>query len=72
MMIFLGVKPRIKRMLDENGCLPHENEAGAKGRGHVSRPEWDEQVKTKVLKGIRPDAQKMLAFMGKSSDYWEL
>ena len=72
MMIFLGVKPRIKRMLDKNGCLPHENEAGAKGRGHVSRPEWDEQVKTKVLKGIRPDAQKMLAFMGKSSDYWEL
>ncbi len=31
MMIFLGVKPRIKRMLDKNGCLPHENEAGAMG-----------------------------------------
>ena len=59
-------------MLDKDGCLLYENEAGAKGRGDVSRPEWDEQVKAKVLKVIRPDAKKMLAFMGKCSDYWEL
>ena len=72
MLKFLGAKPRLKRLLDSQGCLPRENEAGAKGRGYVKKPEWTPALRTKVLRQVRPDAKKMLHYLGKPSDYWEL
>lgn len=72
MLGFLGVKPRLKRLLDSGGCLPRENEAGAKGRGHVEKPEWTPALRAKVLRQIRPDSKKMLHYLGKSSDFWNL
>ena len=72
MLRFLGVKPHVKRLLDARGCLPLENKAGAKGRGYVEKPEWSPPLKAKVLRQIRPDAEKMLLHMAKPSDYWEL
>ena len=72
MMRFLGVKPRVKRLLDSNGQLPRENQAGEKGRGHVEKPQWSDGLKRRVLRRIRPDSEQMLAYMGKPIDYWEL
>ena len=69
---FLGVKPQVKQMLDHNGHLPRENEAGAKGRDHVEKPIWNAELKEKVLRKIRPDAEQMLAYMGKPLNYWDL
>ena len=72
MMRFLGVRPKIKKLLDSNGQLPKENQAGEKGRGFVEKPEWSSGLKRRVLRKILPDAQKMLAYMDKPSDYWAL
>ena len=69
---FLEVKPMLKTVLDSGLILPQENEAGAKGRGHVEKPEWNPKLRRRVLRIIRPDAKKMLAYMGKRSDYWVL
>ena len=69
---FLGATPDVTMMLDQNGRLPRENEAGAKGRGHVEKPLWNPELKAQVLQRIRPDAEKMLAHMGKSKSYWNL
>ena len=69
---FLGVKPQVKQILDHNGDLPRENEAGAKGRDHVEKPIWNAELKEKVLRKIRPDAEQMLAYMGKPLNYWDL
>ena len=41
MIRFLGVKPMVKKLLDSNGALPKENQAGEKGRGYVEKPEWN-------------------------------
>ena len=72
LMRFLGVRPKIKKLLDSDGRLPRENQAGDKGRGYVEKPEWNSRLKRRVLRKIRPDAEKMLAYMGKPSDYWAL
>ena len=72
MLKFLGVRPQVKQMLDHNGLLPQENEAGAKGRGHVEKPEWNAELKAKVLRKIQPDAEQMLAYMDKPLNYWNL
>ena len=70
---FLGVNdPQVTMLLDPAGRLPRENEAGAKGRGHVEKPQWQPDLKARVLQKIRPDANKMLAHMGKPLDYWDL
>ena len=69
---FLGVKPQVRRMLGHNGLLPRENEAGAKGRDHVEKPEWNAELKAKVLRKIQPDAEQMLAYMDKPLNYWNL
>ena len=69
---FLGVEPLVQGMLDDNGCLPKENKAGTKGRDHVEIPEWNPALKKEVLHKIRPDAKKMLAYMGKPLNYWNL
>ena len=71
-MRFLEVRPKVKRLLDDNGQLPKENKAGDKGRGHVEKPQWTEGLKRRVLRRIRPDSEQMLAYMGKPSDYWDL
>ena len=72
MIRFLGVKPMVKKLLDSNGALPKENQAGEKGRGYVEKPEWNNGLRRRVLRHVEPDAQQMLAYMGKPSDYWEL
>ena len=72
MLRFLGVKPRLKLILESDRTLPQENIAGAKGRGHVEKPEWDPVLRKRVLKVIKPDAKKMLSYMGKSKSYWDL
>ena len=72
MLRFLGVKPRVNKLLDPDGNLPKENPAGAKGRGHVEKPEWNSGVKRRVLRKIRPDSEKMLSYMGKPNDFWAL
>ena len=69
---FLGVEPEVKHMLDQNGQIPRENEAGAKGRGQVEKPKWGTKLKKKVLRRIQPDAEQMLAYMGKPLNYWDL
>ena len=69
---FLGVKPQIKQMLDQNGLLPRENEAGAKGRDNVEKPKWNTELKAKVLRKIKPDAEQMLTYMDKPLNYWNL
>ena len=69
---FLGVDPLVKQMLDHNGLLPLENESGAKGRGYVEKPKWGSKLKSKVLRRIQPDAEQMLAYMGKPLNYWNL
>ena len=72
MLNFLGVKPRARLLLDDQGKLPRENIAGAKGRGHVEKPEWNSKLKKRVIKKIKPDAKKMLAYMDKPNNYWKL
>ena len=42
------------------------------GSGYVEKPDWNSGLKRRVLRKIRPDAEKMLAYMGKPSDYWAL
>jgi len=69
---FLGAKPIVKQLLDTNGNLPKENQAGAKGREYVDKPEWNIALKRKVLRQIRPDSEKMLAYMKKPINYWDL
>ena len=72
MLRFLGVKPRLKLILESDRTLPRENIAGAKGRGHVDKPDWDPALRKRVVKVIKPDAKKMLSYMGKSKSYWDL
>lgn len=69
---FLGVRPRVNLILDSGRKLPQENIAGAKGRGHVDKPEWDPGLRRRVLRVIKPDARKMLSYMGKPKSYWDL
>ena len=59
-------------MLDQNGLLPRENEAGAKGRDNVEKPKWNTELKAKVLRKIKPDAEQMLTYMDKPLNYWNL
>jgi len=69
---FLGIDSHVEQMLDQNGRIPQENESGAKGRGHVEKPKWGEKLKSKVLRRIQPDAEQMLAYMGKPLNFWKL
>lgn len=67
---FLGVKPRLKLLLNGRNGLPLENKVGAKGRAYVDMPEWNQKLRKKLLLRIRPDSEKFLSYMGKSADYW--
>lgn len=71
---FLGASTdaeHIELLLD-NGQLPRVNEAGDKGRELVKRPSWHKKTQRQVLDLIRPDAEKMLSYMGKPSNTWSL
>lgn len=72
MLRFLEVKPKLQLILDRDYTLPKENVAGDKGRGHVDKPEWDPALRKRVLKVVKPDARKMLSYMGKPISYWDL
>tara|TARA_A100001234_G_scaffold162490_1_gene143755 strand:+ start:569 stop:1387 length:819 start_codon:yes stop_codon:yes gene_type:complete len=67
---FLGVKPKIKKLLDSNGCLPRVNEAGDKGRTFVEKPSWDPILKWRVSRIVRHDSEQMLNYLGKPKTYW--
>ena len=58
-------------LLDE-GALPQVNEAGDKGRILVPEPQWNERLRRQVLDVVRPDAEAMLAYMGKPLDSWDI
>ena len=64
--------PKIQKSWNPSRQLPRQHEARAKGRGHVEKPQWQPDLKARVLQKIRPDANKMLAHMGKPLDYWDL
>lgn len=72
MLRFLGVKPKLNLILENGYTLPQENIAGAKGRGHIDKPEWDPGLRQRVLKVVKPDAKKMLSYMNKPQNYWDL
>ena len=67
---FLGVKPKIKKLLDSNGCLPRVNEAGDKGRTFVEKPSWNPILKWRVSRIVRHDSEQMLNYLCKPKTYW--
>ena len=67
---FLGVKPKIKKLLDSDGCLPRVNEAGDKGRTFVEKPSWNPILKWRVSRIVRHDSEQMLNYLGKPKTYW--
>ena len=71
---FLGAStaPEHIELLLDNGQLPRVNEAGDKGRVLVPAPIWTDKLRSQVLELVGPDAKKMLAYMGKPSDTWDL
>ena len=71
---FLGASTaagKVELLLDE-GALPQVNEAGDKGRILVPEPQWNERLRRQVLDVVRPDAEAMLAYMGKPLDSWDI
>jgi hypothetical protein len=46
------------------------NEAGDKGRTLIARPDWSSQLRTQLVEIVQPDAEQMLAYMGKPIDTW--
>jgi hypothetical protein len=71
---FLGAsstEEHLNLLLDD-GRLPRVNEAGDKGRAMISAPEWNPRLRQKVLELVQPDAEKILAYMGKPADTWTL
>ncbi len=69
---FLGARsePRFVDLLLDNGDLPRVNEAGDKGRADVASPVWPSKLRLELSDLVQPDAEKMLAYMGKSADTW--
>lgn len=71
---FLGASSRPEQvdLLLDQGQLPRVNEAGDKGRELVLPPTWSPKLRRKVVELLRPDAEKMLAYMNKPACTWEL
>jgi hypothetical protein len=69
---FLGARnrPRFIDLLLDNGELPRVNEAGDKGRQLIPRPAWSDQLRRQLIEAVQPDAERMLAYMGKPADTW--
>ncbi|MFN5195343.1 MAG: sulfotransferase family protein [Cyanobacteriota bacterium] len=68
---FLGARPRARSLLDR-GRLPRFNEAGDKGRAMVPAPRWTDDLRSRILRRVGPDARRMLAYMGKPASHWSL
>jgi hypothetical protein len=73
-LTFLGVKSnrQILNQLLEEGQLPRVNEAGDKGRLPIDKPSWEPRVREEALQLIRPDAERMLAYLKRPSSTWNL
>lgn len=71
---FLGAStaPKHLELLLDGGQLPRVNEAGDKGRALVAAPTWTGKLRSQVLEVVKPDAEQMLAYMGKPLDTWAL
>jgi hypothetical protein len=69
---FLGARnrPRFLDLLLDEGQLPRVNEAGDKGRALIPRPTWSDQLRRQTTELVQPDAERMLAYMGKPADTW--
>ena len=74
LLSFLGAStdPANLDLLLDDGQLPRVNEAGDKGRAMVEAPAWTDKLRSQVLEVVRPDAEQMLAYMGKPIDTWAL
>lgn len=74
LLTFLGAStaPEHIDLLLDDGRLPRVNEAGDKGRALVEAPAWTDKLRSQVLEVVRPDAERMLAYMGKPLDTWDL
>jgi hypothetical protein len=74
LLTFLGAStaPEHIDLLLDDGRLPRVNEAGDKGRALVEAPPWTDKLRSEVLEVVRPDAERMLAYMGKPLDTWDL
>lgn len=57
-------------LLLDDGQLPRVNEAGDKGRTLVAEPIWPPKLRRKVVALVRPDAEQMLAYIGKTAGTW--
>ncbi len=71
---FLGASSspeHVELLLDEGG-LPRVNEAGDKGRKLIQPPVWPAKLRSQVAELLRPDAERMLAYMNKPPGTWVL
>ena len=71
---FLGARSNSERvqLLLDDGKLPRVNEAGDKGREMVAAPQWSPGLREELLDLVRPDAERMLEYMGKDKRVWNL
>lgn len=71
---FLGAStsPEHVQLLLDHGQLPRVNEAGDKGRRLIPPPTWPPRLRRKLAELVRPDAERMLAYMNKPACTWEL
>jgi hypothetical protein len=74
LLSFLGAStaPEHLELLLDGDQLPRVNEAGDKGRALVAAPTWTAKLRSQVLEIVKPDAEQMLAYMGKPSDTWDI
>lgn len=74
LLAFLGASTSpadVQRLLDD-GQLPRVNEAGDKGRALIPPPTWTPRLRHKLADLVRPDAERMLAYMNKPAGTWKL
>lgn len=69
LLAFLGAPVQPELLLDQ-GRLPHVNEAGQKGRAYVEPPRWPAELRSVVVKKLKPDAESFLSYIGKPPNYW--
>lgn len=71
---FLGASTSTEhvQLLLDHGQLPRVNEAGDKGRKLIPPPTWTPRLRGQVADLVRPDAERMLAYMNKPASTWKL
>jgi len=74
LLAFLGAStsPAHVQLLLDDGQLPRVNEAGDKGRQLIPPPTWPPRLRRKLADLLRPDAERMLAYMNKPASTWDL